>query len=432
MTVKTNTAPPRGMRDLLPVEVALRDRASAAIQASFEAFGFSRIETPALEHIALLCSGQGGDNEKLIYKVLKRGRKLDVAGASHEDEVVDFGLRFDLTVPLARFYAQNQGQLLQPFKAIQIGPVWRAERPQKGRYRQFTQCDIDVLGEAGPLAEIELIAATAQCLGALGLHDIALRINDRQLLSAMVVHCGFDADAEGRVFVSLDKLDKIGADGVSAELTEQGHSPAAIAALMSLMADRSGGLSALAAALGDGDPRTAPAVERLSTILGAFPDGLPGGGTLVFDPTLVRGMGYYTGSIFEIGLEGLPFSIAGGGRYDGMIGSMQGRDVPACGFSIGFERVLLVLAERNWEPSQGASRVALLHDGGDPASLLAMSNGLRQDGSSVSLFARRKNTARQLQELGEAGYTGFARAGDGGASGGLPTVQPLAPASAED
>ena len=428
---KINSAPARGMRDLLPDQVERRDRAVEVILDVYNRFGFRRVETPALEHIGLLTSGQGGDNEKLIFQVLKRGKKLDVAAATCAADVVDFGLRYDLTVPLARFYAAHAAELPQPFRSIQIGPVWRADRPQRGRYRQFTQCDIDVLGEAGPLAEIELIAATAQSLGALGLNDIALRINDRQLLSAMVAHCGFDGDAEGRVFVSLDKLDKIGADGVSAELAEQGHEPTAIAALMALMADREGGLASLAAALGEGDPRTAPAVERLSTILGAFPEGLPGGGTLSFDPTLVRGMGYYTGSIFEIGLEGLPFSIAGGGRYDGMIGAMQGRDVPACGFSIGFERVLLVLAERGWQPSQDGSRVALLHDGGDPATLLAMASGLRQAGSSVSLFARRKNTARQLQELREAGYTGFSRAADGGANGGLPAVQSLVPSSAE-
>ncbi|MFT7462974.1 MAG: histidyl-tRNA synthetase [Pseudohongiellaceae bacterium] len=421
--MKTNTAPPRGMRDLLPADVALRDQAAAVIQASYQSFGFSRIETPALEHIGLLCSGQGGDNEKLIYKVLKRGRKLDVAAATHEDEVVEFGLRFDLTVPLARFYAQNQGQLLQPFKAMQIGPVWRAERPQKGRYRQFTQCDIDLLGEAGPLAEIELIAATAQSLAALGLTDIQLRINDRQLLSAIVAHCGFDAEAEGRVFVSLDKLDKIGVEGVSKELADQGHGAGAIQALMALLVDRDGGLAAMAAALGENDPRTAPAVERLTTILGAFSGRLPGGGSLSFDPTLVRGMGYYTGSIFEVGLEGLPFSIAGGGRYDGMIGALQGRDVPACGFSIGFERVLLVLAERGWQPSHTVSRVALLYDDGDPAALLAQAEQLRQDGSAVSLYRRRKNTARQLQELATAGYTGVARFST--SAEGRPDVQAL-------
>jgi histidyl-tRNA synthetase len=397
------------MRDLLPTEVARRDRAAGAIQATFESFGFRRIETPAVEHIGLLTSGQGGENEKLIFKVLKRGKKLDVAGASHEDDVVDFGLRYDLTVPLARFYAQNQGQLLQPFKAIQIGSVWRAERPQKGRYRQFTQCDIDVLGEAGPLAEIELIAATAASMAAVGLADVQLRINDRQLLSAMVGSCGFAADVENQVFVSLDKLDKIGVEGVSTELSKHGHSASAIEALMTLLADRDGGLPALAAALGDAHPGTQAAVERLTTILSAFDGRLPGGGALSFDPTLVRGMGYYTGPIFELGLDGLGYSLAGGGRYDAMIGSLQGRDVPACGFSIGFERVLLVLAERGWQTESAAARIALLHDDGDPAALLSAAEALRSEGASVSLYRHRKNTARQLEELRDAGFTAFAR-----------------------
>jgi len=407
--VKTNTAPARGMRDLLPAEVALRDRAAAAIQACYERFGFRRMETPAVEHIGLLTSGQGGETEKLIFKLLKRGKKLDLAAASHEDDVVDLGLRYDLTVPLARFYARNQGKLLKPFKSIQIGAVWRAERPQKGRYRQFTQCDIDVLGEAGPMAEIELIAATAESMAAIGLTDVHLRVNDRRLLSAMVAACGFAPEVENQVFVSLDKLDKIGVEGVTTELSDQGHGGSAIEALMALLAERKGGLPALASALGDDHAGTQPAVERLTTILSAFDGQLPGGGAVIFDPTLVRGMGYYTGPIFELGLDGLGYSLAGGGRYDDMIGSLQGRDVPACGFSIGFERVMLVLAERGWQTGTEATRIALLHDNEDPAALLAAADRLRGDGAGVSLYRRRKNTARQLDELREAGFTAFAR-----------------------
>lgn len=402
--MSTPTAPPRGMRDLLPEEVRLRDRAAAVIQASYERFGFAHIETPALEHIGWLTSGEGGDNEKLIYKVLKRGAKLDLEAAGGEDDLVDFGLRYDLTVPLARFYAANQGQLPNPFKALQMGPVWRAERPQKGRYRQFTQCDIDVLGDATVFAEVELLAATTATLADLGLDDTVVRVNDRRLLTALVTGCGFPAERTGAVLISLDKLDKLGLDGVAEDLGKTGFEAAPIAAVTALLSEAGDDLEAFVARL-PADDGVAEARQRLATLLSS----LPSERKVVFDPTLVRGMGYYTGPIFEVVREGLGYSLAGGGRYDEMIGRMQGRPVPACGISIGFERVVLEL-QAQADAAGGPRRIALLHEADDPpAALLAWCDERRAAGEVATLYRRRKNAKAQLSELAAAGFDGYAR-----------------------
>src|SRR5947208_2336403 len=268
--MKFDTSPPRGMRDLLPREVELRDHATAEILDVYRRYGFRRIETPALENIRLLLASDGGENEKLIFKVLKRGAKLESASSGRDPELADLGLRFDLTVPLARYYADNHAQLPDPFKAIQIGPVWRAERPQKGRFRQFTQCDIDVLGVASEIAEIELILATSAALVALGLEQPRIRVNDRRILAAMATHCGVDASRHGEFFITLDKLDKIGPEGVERELREAGYDDGAIAKLFELFRsteDRSpdGRLERLARIV----PAAADAVESLRTIVQA-------------------------------------------------------------------------------------------------------------------------------------------------------------------
>ena len=404
---KRPVAPPRGMRDLLPSQVRLRDRCEAIIRSSYASFGFDAVETPALEHIELLTGGQGGDNEKLIYKVMKRGDKLDLAAASSPDELVDYGLRYDLTVPLARYYANNQGQLPTPFKALQIGSVWRAERPQKGRFRQFTQCDIDVLGEASIAAEVDLVAATTATLAALGLRGFRVRLNDRRLLSRLVVAAGFDPAREASVLVSLDKLDKLGAAGVRVELLSAGHAEAAADALLDVLGRGAEGLAQAAV----GDDAAVAALADLQRLCAAFAAGLPGGGELVLDPTLVRGMGYYTGPVFEVELEGYGFSIAGGGRYDEMIGGLLGRPVPACGFSIGFERVVLVLEERG-EGAPHGERVALLFDPqhDDLGAVSAAGSALRGSAQRVvSLLPARKNQGAQLGELQRHGFTHVVR-----------------------
>jgi histidyl-tRNA synthetase len=389
------------MRDVLPDEVALRDWAMAQILTVYRRHGFVRIETPAVESLRLLLRSDGGENEKLIFKILKRGEKLATAGSA--DEMADLGLRFDLTVPLVRYYAQNQARLPQPLKAIQIGPVWRAERPQQGRYRQFTQCDIDILGVASEVAEIELILATTEALTALGLKDLTVRLNDRRLLAAMVAHCGFEVARAGSVFIALDKLDKIGRDGVAEELREAGHPAAAVERLLDLLASSATppALRALLGATAD------EAVWRgLQRILDTVEAQAAGRFRLVFDATLVRGMGYYTGPIFEIQHGESTSSIAGGGRYDRMVGRFIGRDVPATGFSIGFERVIGILMERGPSAEAEAERVALVYDDATQilGPVLNLARDLREQGRHVLLEAKAKRLGKQLQDLEARGF----------------------------
>ena len=409
MVVKLDTAPPRGMKDLLPAEVELRDQAAATILATYKRYGFRRVETPALENLKLLLGSGGGENEKLIYKVLKRGAKLDAATIS-EDDLADLGLRFDLTVPLARYYAHNRATLPDPFKAIQIGPVWRAERPQKGRFRQFIQCDIDTLGVASEIAEIELILATSSALVALGLEQPRIRLNDRRVLSAMASHCGVDFARHGEFFVILDKLDKIGREGVERELREGGFHEGAIGKLFDLFLSPDGDsqdtrLERLARIV----PEAAPAVGSLRTIVKAVAREAGDRATLEFDPSLVRGMGYYTGPIFEALHGGGTSAIAGGGRYDRMVGRLLGHDVPACGFSIGFERVVSILEERSGGAAPARERIAFLFDRDDPMEDVVASAGrLRTGDRVVSLTLKRKNLAKQLDDLAGESFGSYA------------------------
>ena len=389
------------MRDVLPDEVALRDWAMGQILAVYRRHGFVRIETPAVENLKLLLRSEGGENEKLIFKILKRGEKL--AGAASPDEMADLGLRFDLTVPLVRYYAHNHPRLPQPLKAIQIGPVWRAERPQQGRYRQFTQCDIDILGVASEVAEIELILATTEALTALGLKDLTVRLNDRRVLSAVAAHCGVDPARAGSVFIALDKLDKVSRDAVAAELRAAGHAADAIDRLLAILAagtTPSDLRSRLGAAA---DPMVWQGLQRIVDVVEAQ---AAGRFRLVFDATLVRGMGYYTGPIFEVQHGGQTSSIAGGGRYDRMIGRFIGRDVPATGFSIGFERVIGLLMERGPAGEAEAERVVLVFDEAMPAltRVLAMARELREQGKHVLLETSTKRLGKQLQELETRGF----------------------------
>jgi histidyl-tRNA synthetase len=413
---KLSTSPPRGMRDILPAETELRDVATQQILAVYRSYGFRRIETPALENLKLLGSSDGGENEKLIFKVLRRGEDLDAAVRAG-GELADLGLRFDLTVPLARYYAENHAQLPDPLKAIQIGPVWRADRPQKGRYRQFTQCDIDVLGMASGLVEVELILATSEALTRLGLRDLTVRVNDRRLLSQIARHCGFDEQAQAGFFITFDKLDKVGAEGVLAELRGAGAAGAAVdrfGRLLTALQKAEMSLDDLRASLGGGEG--SEAFESLGWIIRTAQGEMPAGARVVFDPTLVRGMGYYTGTIFEMTSAAFSSSIAGGGRYDRMIGKLLGREVPACGFSIGFERLIMILGERGDGAAQtpaatgpGAGRIAVLVEGGgDLAGALAAARGLRAQGHQVSLELKRRNVGKQLEDFVTHGFTGYA------------------------
>jgi histidyl-tRNA synthetase len=402
------------MRDFLPADKARREHALGVIRRSFSAHGFDEIETPVVEDVARLHSGLGGDNEKLAFSVMRRG--LDAADLESAIEsgdmlsLTDLGLRFDLTVPLARFYATHRAELPPVFRAIQIAPVWRAERPQKGRYRQFVQCDIDIIGEAGQLAEVELITATAAALDALGLKDCTIRINDRRILNGLLEFCGFAESRWPQVLISIDKLDKIGAAGVVAELGVEGADSAAVLGgilekLEPHLAD--GGVEltveAISGILPDGiDTDAIAALEALAHAL----DTLPTGATLRFDPTLVRGMGYYTGTIFEIAHPGSGSSVGGGGRYDGMIGRFLGTEVPAAGFSIGFERVVDLI---DAPASESADSIVLVYDRAVPLDrLLAVKTQLIASGRRVRLEKRAKNLKPVLDRAQAAGFGAFA------------------------
>jgi histidyl-tRNA synthetase len=409
MAVKFDTAPPRGMKDQLPAEVELRDRATATILATYRRYGFRRIETPALENLRLLQGSGGGENEKLIYKVLKRGAKLDAAATTREDDLADLGLRFDLTVPLARYYAHHRAELPDPFKAIQIGPVWRAERPQKGRFRQFTQCDIDILGVVSEIAEVELILATSEALIELGLERPRIRVNDRRILSAMASFCGVEPDRHGDFFITLDKLDKIGREGVERELGEAGYDAGAISKLFTLVLSSDGGSSSSLERLAQAVPAASAGVESLRTILRTVGQEAGERFTVGFDASLVRGMGYYTGPIFEAAYGDYGGSIAGGGRYDRMVGRLLGQDVPACGFSIGFERVVSILEGKSDQVRSERERVAFLFEPADPLAEVAAEAGrLRGRDRTVSLTLKRKNLARQLDDLAGEGFGSYA------------------------
>lgn len=406
---KIDNSPARGMRDLLPADVAVRDHVLESISAVYRRYGYQRIETPALENIARLSSGEGGDNEKLIFEVLRRGLPPEVAAGTPVRELVDLGLRYDLTVPLTRFYGNNQAALPTPFRSLQVGPVWRADRPQRGRYRQFYQCDIDMIGEPSVLAEAELIEATTEALAAIGLTGTTVRLSDRRFLGALASACGVPEAAQDAFFIIVDKLDKIGWDGVRAELGAAGFDAAQVAAavdkirgLIDVPADR------LAFALAESVPGLdASVIEDLAAVADALARlAKERPVSWQFDPTLVRGMGYYTGQVFEIIHPEMSGSVAGGGRYDKLIGRSLGQDVPACGFSIGFERIVDLLSR---ELRRDA--VALLVESDVPvADAVAVARELRTgpDGDRVVETVRRSGKfGAQLKRLEAAGFTGF-------------------------
>ena len=407
--------PVNGMKDILPAEMEIRDYVTSVIKDTYRSFGFTPIETPCMENIANLSNKQGGENEKLIFKVLKRGEKLNLETAKEEADVVDFGMRYDLTVPLSRFYANHANDLPTPFKALQIGSVWRADRPQRGRYRQFTQCDIDILGEPSNLAEIELITATTTTIGRLGFKNFEIRINERRILKAMAAYSGFEEKDYDSIFITLDKMDKIGLEGVAAELEEEGYAKESIdkyLELFELLKDRKDvaeGVAFLKDKLGDFlDQEVADSLTEIATAVNAKKNAEF---TLVFDPTLVRGMSYYTGTIFEIAMPELGAACGGGGRYDKMIGKFTGNDVPACGFSIGFERIILLLMESGFKIPERPKRVAYLVEKKYPAEKLVdvmkQAKEARENGQQVLVVRMNKNKKFQKEQLSKEGYEEF-------------------------
>ena len=404
--------PVNGMKDILPEEMQIRDYVQQVIKETYRSFGFTPIETPCMENIANLSNKQGGENEKLIFKVMKRGEKLKIAEAKEEADLVDFGMRYDLTVPLVRFYANNANDLPSPFKALQMGSVWRADRPQRGRYRQFMQCDIDIIGEPSNLAEIELILATTTTIGRLGFKNFEIRINERRILKAMAAYSGFPEEEFDTVFIILDKMDKIGWDGVKAELIEAGFSADSVAKYV----DMFGEMEASEDPLGYLENKltgvlAADVIGNLRTIRQSVETTKAADFELVFDPTLVRGMSYYTGTIFEIEMPEFGSSVAGGGRYDKMIGKFTGNDTPACGFSIGFERIVTILLENNFQVPGAAGKKAFLIEKNMPADklceVLKEARAERENGATVQVALMNKNKKFQKEQLSKEGYTEF-------------------------
>ena len=401
--------PVTGMKDMMPKEMELRDYVIHLIKETYKTFGFLSMETPCVEHIENLCSRQGGDNEKLIFKILKRGEKLKLHDAKEEGDLVDGGLRYDLTVPLARYYANLANERPSPFKALQIGNVWRADRPQKGRFRQFMQCDIDILGEAGNLAEIELILATTSMLGKLDFKNFTVNINDRNILKAMAAFCGFKEEDYDEVFIILDKMDKIGAGKVAEELSSLGYERENVERYLNLFDEVSedvSGIRYLKEKLGDClDDETAENMEMIISSVEAAKDCEF---QICFSPTLVRGQSYYTGTIFEVTMDDFGGSVAGGGRYDKMIGRFTGQDTPACGFSIGFERIVMLLLENGYEvPKKGGKKAYLLDKKLSKEAVLkvlAMAKQDRQDGKQVLIVNMKKNKKFQKEQLMSEGY----------------------------
>lgn len=405
--------PVTGMKDVMPAEMEIRDYLIGLIKDTYKTFGFQSMETPCVEHIENLCSKQGGDNEKLIFKILKRGEKLKIDEAKEENDLVDGGLRYDLTVPLARYYSNHANELPSPFKALQIGSVWRADRPQKGRFRQFVQCDIDILGEASNLAEIELILATTAMLGKLDFKNFTVCMNDRNILKSMAAYSGFKEEDYDEVFIVLDKMDKIGPEGVEAELIEMGYTRESVKTYLSLfdeVASDVSGVRYLKEKLGDYlSDETADGLELIMSSVEAAKEC---DFKLRFTPTLVRGQSYYTGTIFEVTMDDFGGSVAGGGRYDKMIGKFTGQDTPACGFSIGFERIVMLLLENGYKVPGGRQKKAYLLEKKLPKEamlkVLALAKADREAGRQVLIVNMKKNKKFQKEQLIEDGYTEIA------------------------
>ena len=404
--------PVTGMKDILPEEMKIRNYVENVIKDTYKAFGFTQIETPCVENISNLTNKQGGENEKLIFKILKRGEKLNLETAQTDMDVVDNGLRYDLTVPLVRYYSNNANNLPSPVKALQMGSVWRADRPQRGRYRQFMQCDIDILGDPSNLAEIELILATTTTLGKLGFKNFQIRINERRILKAMAAYSGFPEESYDSVFIILDKMDKIGLEGVKEELIKYEFSEESVNKYVSLFKEieqQANPIDYLAEKLGD--YMEDDVKQWMNEIIESVKATKSSDFEIIFDPTLVRGMSYYTGTIFEIAIPEFGGSCGGGGRYNKMVGKFIGHDVPACGFSIGFERIVLLLMEQGFKIPEEYNKVAYLIEKGVKedalCDVIAQAQEERKNGTQVLVTRMNKNKKFQKEQLKEQGYEEF-------------------------
>ena len=390
--------PIKGTRDFVPEDMALREYVLQIMKDTYESFGFEIIGTPCLEHIENLTSNQGGENEKLIFKILKRGEKLNLENIVGPNDLVDSGLRYDLTVPLSRFYANNMNELNQPFRSFQTGFVWRADRPQKGRYREFMQCDLDIFGEKTNLAEIELITAVTTFLKKLNFQNFQIKINDRRILTTMVKCAELPIEKTDEILISLDKLDKIGFEGVFEELVRNGFEEEKVRKYLQFFKKDFQNIESFCAEF----QMDKDVVENLKEIMAIVSQNVEA--NLVFDPTLVRGMSYYTGPIFEICVEDLASSIGGGGRYDKMVEKYANISVPAAGFSIGFERLLLILKERGFKVPQTKEKIVYIIENKDKEVFKKIQEE-RSAGRIVKIAYRNKNFKHQKEVLESDGYT---------------------------
>jgi len=393
--------PVKGTADYLPGEVLVRDYLQNTIIETYRSSGFERITTPIIEDIENLDKSDGGENLNLIFKIMKRGEKLDEAVASGDvKELSDMGLRYDLTLPLTRYYANNRAKLPSPFKVIQVDKVYRAERPQKGRMREFVQCDIDIIGSSSYTAEVELIGTTAKALLNIGFDNFNIRINDRRLLKAIIMSAGFEESDCDSVCISLDKLDKIAADGVSAELKEKGFDVSKVDKLMEGVATVPFTLDTARSICGDNE-----AIDNLTKIMNLANAASNGRYKVEYDMTLVRGQGYYTGTVFEISSPEFRGAIGGGGRYDNLIGKFLGESIPAVGFSIGFERIAGILLDKQYKIPGRKPKLALIYDEESFPAALSHAEALRCE-YDVTLTESVKKLGKLFAKLEEAGFYG--------------------------
>ncbi|HEY5557433.1 histidine--tRNA ligase [Acetobacterium sp.] len=397
-----SSKPVRGTRDILPDEMKIRDHLEQKILEIYRIHGFSRIETPAMENLELLLGSEGGENLKMLFTILKRGEKLELKQDASVLDLCDMGLRFDLTLPLSRFYSNNQEVLESPFKAIQIGNVFRAERPQKGRYRSFKQCDIDIIGDATINAEIELMDTTAKALLAIGLKGFTIKVNHRKLLSAIIQRSGFAPETVGSICICLDKMDKIGVDGVTRELLDKNHDDKAVECLMTCVTDIS--LENLEQWVEDTE-----AVDNLTQVINTIKSLAKDNFKVVFDSTLIRGMGYYTGLIFEVSYGPYGSSVAGGGRYDNMIGKYNKVSVPAVGFSIGFERIINILMEEQNDSIEKEKSAILFYDPKTDnfGEVIVRGDVWREKGYIINLMVMKKKFGKQIAACNNGHHQGF-------------------------
>ena len=412
--------PVKGTNDYLPNEVEIRDYLQNEILKVYVANGFEHITTPIIEDIENLDKSDGGENLNLIFKIMKRGDKLEKAvsslqenpktGTACENEIADMGLRYDLTLPLSRYFANNKDKLTLPMKCIQMDRVYRAERPQKGRLREFVQCDIDIIGSDSRDSEVELILITTKALKAIGMKNFKVKVNDRRLLRAFLMDCGFEESQLDSVCITFDKMDKIGLEGVAAELKENGYAEESVEKYLQLFKEITNDVAGVRSCKEKLEGfLPAEAADSLEMIITSVESAKEAEFRMFFDPTLVRGMSYYTGTIFEISMDEFGGSVGGGGRYDKMIGKFTGQDTPAVGFSIGFERIVMLLMERGYKVPTSKEKKAFLIEKNMPQEgmlkVLALAKKERENGRQVMIVNMKKNKKFQKEQLAEQGYT---------------------------